>query len=309
MGGFAPTDPFAPQCDPIWDPFCDGSINDPVEGGFPPIIIIGADAATLASVERAVSALATTIGGLKSIAGLITGAIARVLSLGALLWTSILKPLLEKIRAIAKRIDRILEKILKPQLDAMKAARQAILDIYNRFIRPFIVLIESIRRVIRILQLLHIHVFDALDRQLAKLEGKLLAPIIAALQRVNTLGNWVSFILNLRLLIHRGLLLGSIKQNIGGTFNLVASAPAHGFVASDAAAQERADLSAITVHSFVASAPRAIAETSTITDSPIRDLFACWGDSLTLDIGPGSPVGDAIRCMQESVNQFVSKEL
>jgi hypothetical protein len=145
------------------------------------------------------------------------------------LWGNVLGALVKAVRAIRNLLDRLYKNILKPMQDAMAAQRKAILDLYNRFLRPIIIAIEKVRRIIHLFQLLHIHIFDRLDRTLARIEGKILAPIYALLYRTNTLGNWISFIINGYGLIFRGLLLGSVNANRGGTFNLLANAPAYGF--------------------------------------------------------------------------------
>jgi hypothetical protein len=145
------------------------------------------------------------------------------------LWGNVLGALVKAVRAIRNLLDRLYKNILKPMQDAMAAQRKALLDLYNRFLRPIIIAIERIRRIIHLFQLLHIHIFDRLDRTLARIEGKILAPIYALLYRTNTLGNWISVIINGYGLIFRGLLLGSVNANRGGTFNLLANAPAYGF--------------------------------------------------------------------------------
>ncbi len=226
MGGFIGT---PGGCDPDIDPGCLGPVEGPIVP--PPIVIVG-DSGTAASIND-ISALQQVLGGavgdLKSLAGLIINGIAQVLAALTLLWTTILKPLLTAIQKLMKRISDIIDKVLKPYLQWMKQVRALILDIYNRFVRPWIVLIERVRRVIRIFQLLHIHVLDGLDKQLAKLEGKLLKPIIGLLRQVNGVGNWISFILDLRLLLHRGLLLGSLQANAGGFVGSFYNAQSHGF--------------------------------------------------------------------------------
>ncbi len=147
------------------------------------------------------------------------------------LWSNVLGPLVKAIKSIIQQISRVLNKILKPMLDAMKAQRALLMQLYNTWIRPILLVIQRIRNIIHLFQLLHIHIFDALDRTLGKIQGKLLAPIYALLYRVNTLGNWISFILNLQGLLFRGLFLGSMNQNRGGSFSMIAGAPPLGMSA------------------------------------------------------------------------------
>ena len=271
MGSFGGSlDPFipapeAPPCDPFIDPTC--IETTPI----PPVIVIpgnvGGDLATAEDVGALASDLAGAVTDIKTALTSILRAIAGVLSTLALLWHTIVQGILSAIKKLAAIIKTIEDKVLKPILDAQRRMRQAILDIYNRFVRPWIVFIQRIRRIIAILHLFHIHVLDGLDRQLAKIEGKLLAPIYRLLYRTNTLGNWISFILTADLLIHRGLLLGSAKKNSGGVFNLVTAAPAYGFTLLPPAAP-----------AAIASTPgQALADAHTYVETrsgPINDLIA-----------------------------------
>jgi hypothetical protein len=294
MGGFSSPG----GCDPDFDPGCLGS--DP-SFGQPPIIIVQdtGTAAAIGDISALQQVLAGAVGALKGLAGLIINAIGQAIAALALLWTQILKPLLSAIAKLAQRIRDVIDKVLKPYLAWMKQVRASILDLYNRFVRPIIVIIQKIRQVISIFRLLHIHVLDGLDKQLAKIEGKILRPIYAALYRVNTLGNWVSFILNARLLIWRGLILGSIAANRGGAFSLLASTPDYGW----------AELPHVDTPTQVpAPPPETFASASAAVDAtlptlatrfastPASELVACWQTPIG-NIDLASAVNDMVTCI------------
>jgi len=126
------------------------------------------------------------------------------------LWVRILHPLLDHIERIANRLGRLIDKVLKPYLDLLIKIRKAILDIYERFFRPIILTIETLRRALAILRLAHIHIADKLDAELAKLEGKIAAPILKLLQQTNELAGWMRVLLNVRLLLQQPLLVNSL---------------------------------------------------------------------------------------------------
>lgn len=293
MGGFIGTG----GCDPDIDPGCLGPVVQPIG---PPIVIVSdtGTAAAIGDVSALQQALGGAVGDLKSLAGLILNGIAQVLGLLALLWSTILKPLLEAIRNALKWLNDVLNKVLKPYLDWMRQMRQLILQLYNTWIRPIIVVIESLRRVIRIFRLLHIHVFDGLDRQLARIEGKLLRPIYAALYRINTLGNWVSFILNAHLVIFRGLFLQSLQANQGGAFSLLASTPAYGFAELphvDTTAAPVVELPTFDVVSaaIAAATPDILARAQ---NTPAAALVDCWETSIG-SIELRQAVDDVVNCV------------
>lgn len=224
--------------------------------------------------------------------------VAAVFELVKLLWQNILKPLVQALNGLIQKIKRLMDKILKPLMDAVRRQRQAILDIYNRFVRPFIIFIEKLRRIIHLLQLFHIHIFDALDRKLARLEIAVMTPILDALRRVNTIGNWVSFILNGRLLIFRGLFLPSLAANQGGAFSILASAPAYGF----------AELPHVDVSTPAPPAPPSFANASLMlvaanpdiqarfANTPADQLVACWNQPIG-NIDVTKAIDDMIHCL------------
>lgn len=230
-------------------------------------------------------------------------AVGAVFNLIKFLWGNVLGPLLKTIRGIVNQVDRVLKRVLQPIMDAMKAQRAALLDLYNRFLRPIILAIEKVRRLIHFLQLLHIHIFDGLDRTLGRIEGKLLAPIYRLLYRTNTLGNWISYILNARAFIYRGLLLGSMNENRGGAFSLLAGAPPLGIKAAPQISPSTpAPAVPFTFDMFSASTNTALVSAGTqfATDSPTRNLIACL--TASVDLGAGSPVDDLLKCLRQSVS-------
>jgi len=228
----------------------------------------------------------------------IANGLAAVFNILKFIWGNVLGPLVKAIRGLADKIARVLNKVLKPILDGMAAQRKAILDLYTKYIRPIIVAIEKVRRIIHFFQLLHIHIFDGLDRTLAKIEGKLLTPIYKLLYRVNTLGNWVNFILNLNLLLRRGLFLGSMQANRGGSFSLLASTPAYGF--QELPHTPAAPVGDIPAPSYlVASSAVAAAGPDIQTrfaGSPVAELVACWEAPLG-NIEVSGAIDELIHCL------------
>ena len=224
--------------------------------------------------------------------------LAAVMDLVKWIWSNVIRKLIQAIYGLAQKIHRILDKILKPIMDAIKRQRQQILDIYNRFVRPIIKVIETMRKIIHILQIFHVHVFDALDRKLARLEIAIMTPILRALYRINTLGNWITFILNGRLLIFRQLFLGTLGASQNGVFSMVANVPNFGFAElTHAGPDTPAPIPAL---SFAQSSG-AVAQTEqvvngSVTDVAIHEFLAC----LTAPVGNidiDQATADAWNCL------------
>jgi hypothetical protein len=308
MSGFF--DPLAPfntgnyDCDPYLEPDCSPPLYGPPLTVNQPIIVIVNDyPAALGSVQTAVNNLTGITASIIGLLGGLFNLLLSLLSLLKLLWTKVLKPLADTVKDTIEKLKKALDKILKPILDALKAQRQALLDFYNRFIRPLIAFIESIRRFIHILQIFHIHLLDGLDAQLAKLEAKIMGPFLAALGRINTLGNWISFILNTRLLIFRGLFLGSMNAYRGGSFTMLAGTPGYGMplLPNAGSTQATKPPPPPTFDSALAAATASLKAVSTRFGSgPTRELVDCWTAPIE-NVDLKGATGELIDCMFKSI--------
>lgn len=303
-------DPLAPfntgnyDCDPYLEPDCSPPLYGPPLTVNQPIIVIVNDyPAALGSVQTAINNLTGITASIIGLLGGLFNLLLSLLSLLKLLWTKVLKPLADNVKDAIEKLQKKLDKILKPILDALKAQRQALLDFYNRFIRPLIAFLESIRRFIHILQIFHIHLLDGLDAQLAKLEAKIMGPFLAALGRINTLGNWISFILNTRLLIFRGLFLGTLKFNQGGAFTMLAGTPGYGLPLLPAAGPP-AGGKPITPDTFATG--RAAVKTAlpalaaNYAGTPVEDLVKCW-QTPTGNVDLDGAVEELFTCIFNSI--------
>jgi hypothetical protein len=296
MGGF-----IGPGCDPDVDPGC--LPGGPGVGGIPgpPVVVItdGGTAAALADVQEVVNAVISTVSDLKSLAGLILRAITSVLQALAAIWSAVILPTIKAIKKALDAIQKLLDKVLKPQLEWMRQIRKLVLDFYNKFLRPIITVIQRLRSIIRIFQLLHIHIFDKLDRLLVRIQGKLLYPFFLVLYRLNTLGNWVSFILNAKLLIYRNLFLGSLAANRGGAFNMLAGAPVYGFVAQPQLPASGV-LAPLPVQNFASASAAVAADVPGLVTSfgstPASQLVLCW-EQPTGNIDLAGAISDMVNCI------------
>jgi hypothetical protein len=303
MSDFDPhSGPFQPGgfCDPFDDIECSQGIYEPpLVISNTTVTIVNDNAAAVASVQAAVNNLTGITESILSVLGGLFNLLLGLLALLKLLWTKVLKPLADNLKDLIGKLTKALDKILKPILDALKAQRAALMDIYNRFIRPLIMFLESIRRFIHILQIFHIHLLDGLDAQLAKLEAKIMRPFLAALGRINTLGNWISFILNARLLIFRGLFLGSLKFNQGGAFTMLAGTPGYGLpllpnAGPPADGKPIAPDTYASASAAVALAAPAIA--ARFPGTPAAELVTCWETPIG-NIELDGAIDEMVKCV------------
>lgn len=302
--GFSWYDGFAGVCDPL-DPWCAdrGGVGSTIIVTPPIVIYVNDNAAALGSVQNAVNALRDQDSIIIKISGLFLLILKGIHDLLKLIWDKRIKPDTERIDKALKKFNRWLEKILKPIRDALKAQRDALLNIYNKFIRPLIVFLETMRRFIALLRLFHIHLLDGLDAQLAKLERKIMEPFLRALGQINTIGNWVSFILNSRLLIFRNLFMRTQAANQGGSFSMFAATPAYGFAMLPEAPT---DAAGATTHTDTFSTGRAAVNDSIpalqlkYSGTPIDDMLTCWKEPLG-NIHLETAIDEMLTCLFASI--------
>jgi hypothetical protein len=140
----------------------------------------------------------------------IVRALGRMLNALAAAWQWFQAHVLAKIQKLANKLSRLIDKVLKPYLDFMRKIREAIMRIYNTFFRPIIQLIESLRRVLAILKLFHIKWADRLDRRLARLEGRIMAPIYDLLRHTSIAGSWLNLLLTLKYTLQRPIFVRTL---------------------------------------------------------------------------------------------------
>ena len=214
-------------CDPDIDPSC---LNEPGAVIITTVVVeTSGTAADAASVDNSLLGVGDILAALKGLMGSILSLIAGILGLLKSLWDNWIKPAIQALQKALKWLHDKLAPILKKISDWQKAQRQLLLDFYNKFIRPILQVIQTIRVIIHLLDLLHIHILDALDRELAKIQGYILKPFYLALYRLNTLGGLFGYMLNTYGLIYRSLFLSTLTANRGGAFGILASEPANGF--------------------------------------------------------------------------------
>ncbi len=97
----------------------------------------------------------------------------------------------------------------------------ALRRIYNQFLRPILSTIEQVRRILKLLELLHIQFAAQLDAELAKLEQKLSLPLQLVISEFNKLTNRVEgYVLTADNLFVRATQLASIGRDIQSIGNI-----------------------------------------------------------------------------------------
>jgi len=166
-------------------------------GGFLTDMINAALAAIVAVVNVLIGLVEAIVGFLKQ------------------LWTTILKPLFEKLEKLFARLHRIYNRIIKPILDQIERQRRAIRRIYEIYFRPVLDMLQAMRAFLAVTHLNNTALGRALDKRLAHLEAKVAAPITAALKAINDQARWINIILAPDLLFQDVTHLRSIVKSMG----------------------------------------------------------------------------------------------
>jgi hypothetical protein len=136
------------------------------------------------------------------------------------LYVRILRPMLDWVRNLADRIVRIIDKVLRPYFEWVRQMRRLLLDLYERYLRPVLVVIQTMRQVLAILTALRIPFARKLDAKLARIQQKILAPLLYALRQLNTMGGFINLLLTAKYLLQRAVLLNSLYAMQGAWVKL-----------------------------------------------------------------------------------------
>jgi hypothetical protein len=128
------------------------------------------------------------------------------------LWERVIKKLIDRVEQLSSKLGRLIDKVLGPYLDLLQKIRQIILDIYGRVFLPIIEMLQKIRQAIALLRILKVPGMKKLDEKLQQIQGKLIGVIQVLLQRANDHSGLLNVLLNVRMTLQHGTLLGSLYE-------------------------------------------------------------------------------------------------
>lgn len=136
------------------------------------------------------------------------------------LWTWIHDKIVVRLMELLSRLHAILEKILGPILKHIRAAIALYKWYWLHYIKPLFDFLQRVRRALVIFRLLGFQWAKDLDAKIAKLESDITRSFLGVLVNLNTLSNWINYILDPFGLIAPNVWLASIKQSIGAILGL-----------------------------------------------------------------------------------------
>jgi hypothetical protein len=134
---------------------------------------------------------------------------------------TILGHLIRDIWREAMKIKLKLHQVLDPVLATIKRIRAIQQYYFDHLLKPYLDLIQRIRRVLVVFRLLHFRWADALDKYLVEREVQIQKLFLEARRDLNTLADWINFIVDPFHLINHNLFLGSAIRSAKELYAIV----------------------------------------------------------------------------------------
>ncbi len=167
-----------------------------------------------AGFDAIVAALEWSVGALK-------GGLLAAWRAVRFAWDDVLKPVGRWLDDAYQRLRQAYTDVIKPGLDWLQRVTDALRRVYATFLQPILSTIEQVRRILKLLELLHVQFAAQLDAALGKLEQKLSLPLQLVISEFNKLTSRVEgYVLTADNLFVRVTQLQSIGRDIQAIRNI-----------------------------------------------------------------------------------------
>lgn len=128
------------------------------------------------------------------------------------LWDNFFKKIWNAVLKAVQKAQHWLEQKLGPVIQFLQKLRKLYDRWFKNYIKPLLTFLQRLRKFIAIMKLLHIHVFDGLDKQLAKIENKITTAVLAIRGFLNNLIDLVNLIADPLNILRRPTLVYSFRR-------------------------------------------------------------------------------------------------
>lgn len=123
------------------------------------------------------------------------------------------------------RIRQSLQKFLQPLINYIKFEKAWLDQVFNNVIKPMLKIMQEIRSVLVVFRLMGFKWASALDGWIAGIESRLVAGFLRIRGDLNTLANWINYVIDPTGLFNVPLLLLSMFQTLPQLFAALAALP------------------------------------------------------------------------------------
>jgi len=156
----------------------------------------------------------------------------KVASLFRSFWENFIKKIWNAVLHAIQKAQAWLEAKLAPILKFLQKVRALYDRWFRHYIRPLLIFLQRVRRIISILRLLHIHIFDGLDKALAKIEGKIQQAVLTIRGVLNNLIDIVNLIADPMQIIRRPQMIYAFRRCALSLFKVFTGLPPGYFLPS-----------------------------------------------------------------------------
>lgn len=160
------------------------------------------------------------------------GFLKKVASLFRSLWDNFFKKIWNAVLHAVQKAQAWLEAKLAPIINFLKRVRALYDRWFKQYIKPLLNFLQRIRRIIQILKMLHIHIFDGLDKFLAKVEGKIQQAVLTIRGVLNNLIDIVNIIADPMQILRHPQLVYALRRSALSLFKVFTGLPAGFFIPS-----------------------------------------------------------------------------
>lgn len=174
----------------------------------------GTDKKTAKALEDLRKAQVAMGDGITAIAEGLSRSIGKIFRGVEGVFARVLIPTWTYLKRITDRLTKVIDRILKRYQEIFDNIRRRVLAIYDKFFRPILDTIQKLRKLTAGLRVLGVKWAAKLDARLAKLEGKIISPILAILKRLDEHSELVNILLTARGYLQIPVLLASLWRTV-----------------------------------------------------------------------------------------------
>jgi hypothetical protein len=135
-------------------------------------------------------------------------------------WSDVVKPIGSWLEDAWQQVKGIYDRFIAPAVAWLQRLSAALKLVYNTFIAPILTTIDAFRKVLNLLELLHVQWAQQLDAALQNLEHKITGPLLLVIQTINAIDSRIeSYVLTVDNLFNSFTLLGSISRDLNPILN------------------------------------------------------------------------------------------